>query len=265
MLWWVTFAFNTQWATLQSWPKLCGTSLQNALPRPSISFTHGNKRSLRQILPSPRPPPPPPCNVVRKERLADESSNIASGQDFSFWGEHRMLVNKEFVYRNSNRNSGIEKWMAHFKSTFTTIERFSEILKCCLLWSFACWDSDSHFSLYTVCRTNSMFLHTARFSCIPYPEICLNATLECIDYLWTATVGSWPCMHVEPFHSWEWSMSKFPCSLTRNMTSHSMKNLTFHSLLGWKVIILQILATSLIQSLFERLGEYTFWAQEGKG
>ena len=25
--------------------------------------------------------------------------------------------------------------------------------------------------------------------------------------------------------------SKFPCSLTRNMTSHSMENLTFHSLL----------------------------------
>ena len=47
---------------------------------------------------------------------------------------------------------------------------------------------------------------------------------------------------------WEWSMSKFPCSLTRNMTSHSMENLTFHSLLRWKVIILQILATSLIQS-----------------
>ena len=64
---------------------------------------------------------------------------------------------------------------------------------------------------------------------------------------------------------WEWSMSKFPCSLTRNMTSHSMENLTFHSLLRWKVIILQILATSLIQSLFERLGEYTFWAQEWKG
>ena len=68
-----------------------------------------------------------------------------------------------------------------------------------------------------------------------------------------------------PFHSWEWSMSKFPGSLTRNMTSHSKENLTFHSLLRWKVIILQILATSLIQSLFERLGEYTFWAQEWKG
>ena len=68
-----------------------------------------------------------------------------------------------------------------------------------------------------------------------------------------------------PFHSWEWSMSKFPCSLTRNMTSHSMENLAFHSLLRLKVIVLQILATSLIQLLFERLGEYTFWAQEWKG
>ena len=47
-------------AKLQSWPKLCGTSLQNALPRPSISFSHGNKRSLGEILPSPPPPPPLP-------------------------------------------------------------------------------------------------------------------------------------------------------------------------------------------------------------
>ena len=43
----------------QSWPKLCGTSLRNALPRPSISFSHGNKRSLGQILPCRTPPPPP--------------------------------------------------------------------------------------------------------------------------------------------------------------------------------------------------------------
>ena len=27
----------------------------------------------------------------------------------------------------------------------------------------------------------------------------------------------------------EWSLSNFPCSLTRNITSHSMKNLTFHA------------------------------------
>ena len=34
-----------------------------------------------------------------------------------------------------------------------------------------------------------------------------------------------------------------PCGLTRNIISHSMKNLAFHSLLRWKMIILSILAT----------------------
>ena len=34
------------------------------------------------------------------------------------------------------------------------------------------------------------------------------------------------------------SISKFPCSLTRKMTPHSMKNLDFHSLFSWKMIIL---------------------------
>ena len=58
---------------------------------------------------------------------------------------------------------------------------------------------------------------------------------------------------------------KIPLQPHKNMTSHSMEKLTFHSLLRSKIIILQILATSLIQLLFERLGEYTFWAQEWKG
>ena len=45
-----------------------------------------------------------------------------------------------------------------------------------------------------------------------------------------------------------------------------MENLAIHSFLRWKVIILQILATnSLIQSLFERLGEYTFLSPGVKG
>ena len=34
-------------------------------------------------------------------------------------------------------------------------------------------------------------------------------------------------------HSQEWSISNFPCSLTRNITSHIMKNLAFHSLLRY--------------------------------
>ena len=33
-------------------------------------------------------------------------------------------------------------------------------------------------------------------------------------------------------------MSNFPCSLTRNITSHSMENMAFHSLLRRKIIIL---------------------------
>ena len=41
-------------------------------------------------------------------------------------------------------------------------------------------------------------------------------------------------------------MSNVPCSLTRNITSHSMKNLAFHSLLRRKMILLPILTTSLI-------------------
>ena len=51
-------------------------------------------------------------------------------------------------------------------------------------------------------------------------------------------------------------MSHFSCSLTRNITSHSMENVAFHSLLRWKMIIIQILATPLMHFLFKRLGEW---------
>ena len=48
------------------------------------------------------------------------------------------------------------------------------------------------------------------------------------------------------FHSQEWPISSFVCSLTTYITSHSMKNLAFRSLLRRKMIILPILTTSLI-------------------
>ena len=54
------------------------------------------------------------------------------------------------------------------------------------------------------------------------------------------------------------SISNFPCSLTKNITSRSMKNLAFHRLLRCKMITLPILTTSLIHFLFRRLGECTF-------
>ena len=42
-------------------------------------------------------------------------------------------------------------------------------------------------------------------------------------------------------------MSNFPCSLTRNITPRSMKNLGFHSLLCWYMVLVPILTTSLIR------------------
>ena len=65
--------------------------------------------------------------------------------------------------------------------------------------------------------------------------------------------------HPEPFHSQEWSISNFPCSLKRNITWHSMKNLVFHRLLRWNMIILPIITTSVIHFLFKGLGECSFW------
>ena len=64
---------------------------------------------------------------------------------------HCAQVDDKFAYENSEmRTNEIEKWMAHFKSTFTTITQCTEILKrsqtmrallsqysCGLPWSFA--------------------------------------------------------------------------------------------------------------------------------
>ena len=63
----------------------------------------------------------------------------------------------------------------------------------------------------------------------------------------------------------EWSSSNFSCSLTSNITSHSMKNLGFHSWLRWKMITLPLLTTSPIYFSSGRLGECTFWTWEWKG
>ena len=61
-----------------------------------------------------------------------------------------------------------------------------------------------------------------------------------------------------PFHSQEWSISNFPYSLTRNITSHSLKNLAFRSLLGGKMTILPILTTSLLYIYFQKVGRMYF-------
>ena len=50
----------------------------------------------------------------------------------------------------------------------------------------------------------------------------------------------------------------FPCSLTRNIITQSMKNLVFHSLLRWKIVILPILTTSYIHFLLRKVGRMYF-------
>ena len=80
-------------------------------------------------------------------------------------------------------------------------------------------------------------------------------------------LGRWCRSPIKPFHSQEWSISNFPCSLTRNIAPHSMENLAFHRLLEWKLIILPILATSLVHYSLKGWEDviFVFGSERGKG
>ena len=67
------------------------------------------------------------------------------------------------------------------------------------------------------------------------------------------------------YHSQEWSVSNFPCFLTRNITQYSVENLAFHSLHRWKMIILPILTPSLIHFSSKVGRMYYLWTWEWKG
>ena len=82
------------------------------------------------------------------------------------------------------------------------------------------------------------------------PNFCVSCRNACRDY---SDADAMNTNRIErsssdslPLYSQKWSISHFPCSLTRIITSQSMKSLAFHSLLRWKMIILPILTTSLI-------------------
>ena len=60
-------------------------------------------------------------------------------------------------------------------------------------------------------------------------------------------------------------MSNFSCSLTRNITSYSMENLAFHSLLRWKMITLPILMHYLTHKFFFKRENITYLSWEWKG
>ena len=61
------------------------------------------------------------------------------------------------------------------------------------------------------------------------------------------------------------TLSNFPSSLTRNITSHSMETLAFHSLLRSQMIILPILTASPLRFSLGKLGECTFRTWKCKG
>ena len=81
------------------------------------------------------------------------------------------------------------------------------------------------------------------------------------------TFGVWPGAHFRlwwPLRSQEWFISNFSCSPNSNITSHSMKNLAFHSLLGWKMIILTNSHYLTYTFLFLRVGRMYFLNKKGK-
>ena len=70
----------------------------------------------------------------------------------------------------------------------------------------------------------------------------LGAILQMLD------VKSWSVNTWLPALDWpqEWSIKNFHYNLTRNITSHGMKNLALHSLLRWKMIATNIRTISLL-------------------
>ena len=56
-----------------------------------------------------------------------------------------------------------------------------------------------------------------------------------------------------------YQLGQFDINIWYYSTWHNMRNLAFHSLLRWKMIILPILTTSVLIFLLRRLGECTFW------
>ena len=81
----------------------------------AISFSHGNKRSLGQILPSPAPPPPPPplpcthvphrvCSgdnlIIFARRFLLDQVTVKSQEFYSVATSHAWLINSETVLCN---------------------------------------------------------------------------------------------------------------------------------------------------------------------
>ena len=82
---------------------------------------------------------------------------------------------------------------------------------------------------------------SARLSARPLHDLPLGI-LGCLRTVWRS-LATWRCQNwmcgpsASNMHSQEWSIPKLSCSLTRNITSRSMENLAFHSLLRWERLL----------------------------
>ena len=120
-----------------------------------------------------------------------------------------------------------------------------------------------HQKYYTIQNEERLAFHfLLRWNIIIYYQLSLPQAMKSHllhtvwwdYYLKLITLGServngWRTSCMLPFHSQEWSMSNFSCSLTWNITSYGMKNLAFHSLLSWQMINYQFSLHHLYISL----------------
>ena len=109
------------------------------------------------------------CSLALRRPTA--SSTCISGRA-SFWGDAYTVRTWTRNLRTKFRKcvpTKMENWMARFKSTFTTITRFSEILKCCSQTMRAFRDRLPMCSLRRV-ETEFCFLRTLYAS---FPWFCV--------------------------------------------------------------------------------------------
>ena len=125
-----------------------------------------------------------------------------------------------------------------------------------LIYFQQCWGSElSYVNIMEECPKWDVLPGPAAYhSCFASHRVF---SLRMVSSLWYSCV--WP------FHSQEWSIWKFPLQPHQKYYITQMKNLAFHSLLRWKMIMLPILAISLIPFSLKGWDSVTFWSWEWKG
>ena len=154
--------------------------------------------------------------------------------------------------------------------TATNCGKPSYVIKDIFIYTWRCsWEKFHklicHEHSWTVCddRLSVLFMNSSWTQNVSF--VVDRTFMNCAwTTRWTLMDRSWTFMDSSLTLSLP-RVINFPCSLTRNIASHSMKNLAFYSLVRWKMITLPILTPSPIHLSIGRLGECSFWTWEWKG